>query len=364
MNELLNVIYIGRSRLHRNRANLIQTLHTVAAFSRLGINVRLYLPPWKRNLDVDKKLSELGITSPVDMRPSQLLHARWKLWPFVRFNRKMLREADGVYVRSHHVSLALSAYKVSHHFEVHDTRKIIDEGDMDAIIHHHQTGLIEWLLPISNAASDTLVKYGAVPDRIHVSPSGVNWNVFKSIKRFNPDHLDYPHIVYLGQLIKDHGLDIFNAVAKKNLGRVSLVGNQKTNIEPSDSVRVEQPVPHNQVYKWYEKSDLILLPYQPGLRHAESISPLKLFEALASGRPIIASDLPPIREIIKHGETALLVDPEDMEGWIAAIRQICDNRELASRLAKNSRALAPFYSWDKRAENIARSLGWREKCLT
>ncbi|MET0090964.1 MAG: hypothetical protein ABW068_13290 [Candidatus Thiodiazotropha sp.] len=70
------LIYLGRSRLHRNRANLIQTLHTLAAFTELGIATRLYLPPWHSKVTPAQRLHDMGIDTPIDLRAAPALAQR------------------------------------------------------------------------------------------------------------------------------------------------------------------------------------------------------------------------------------------------------------------------------------------------
>jgi glycosyltransferase involved in cell wall biosynthesis len=85
---------------------------------------------------------------------------------------------------------------------------------------------------------------------------------------------------------------------------------------------------------------------------------MKLFEAMAAGRPIIASDLTPLREILEHEKTALLVEPGGVEAWVGAIATLRNDRALAARLASGAKALASRFSWRERALAIARTLGW------
>jgi glycosyltransferase involved in cell wall biosynthesis len=82
------------------------------------------------------------------------------------------------------------------------------------------------------------------------------------------------------------------------------------------------------------------------------MSPVKLFEAMAAGRPVIASDLPVLREIITDGENGLLVQPEDPQAWIQAIRRLQKSPQLAAEIAGNARKTAQSYSWDRRAAGI------------
>jgi glycosyltransferase involved in cell wall biosynthesis len=85
-----------------------------------------------------------------------------------------------------------------------------------------------------------------------------------------------------------------------------------------------------------------------------------MFEAMAAGRPIIASDLPTIREVLKHEHNALLVEPHDLEAWSQAVNRLRLDRSLAVRLATNARAEARNYSWVERASRIARAIDLRD----
>jgi glycosyltransferase involved in cell wall biosynthesis len=94
------------------------------------------------------------------------------------------------------------------------------------------------------------------------------------------------------------------------------------------------------------------MPYQADLRHAATISPIKLFEAMAAGRLVIASDLPPIREVIRHGENGLLVPADDPAAWIAAVRRAQDAPDHAMAMAMKGRETAAEYDWGTRARRL------------
>jgi glycosyltransferase involved in cell wall biosynthesis len=356
-----DVIYIARSRLHRNRANLIQTLHTAAAFGALGVQVRLYLPPWSRRTAVAARLDELGISPTFDLRSSRFLRSRWQFLgfrPFILANRVELRNAGAVYTRSPEISGALASAGLVHHLEVHEIDYLRTTGFLGRVARWHRSRLIDWLVPISRAAADDLREAGAAAERIHVGPSGVDLDAYQDVKPFDGNRLDQPRILYVGRISRDRGLGIFQALAERSVGTITLVGEQEDAIRLHPSLRVAPFVPHRDVPRWYGQADLVLLPYQPELRHATSLSPMKLFEAMAAGRPIIASDLPPLREVLEHGRTALLVESDRVEAWVTAIATLQHDRALAARLASGAKELASRFSWHERALGIARALGW------
>jgi len=351
------LIYLGRSRLHRNRANLIQTLHTVAAFTEIGIRTRLYLPPWHDNVTPEQRLHEMGIRSRLDIRRTQLLHRRWPVSAFIRFHRSLLRSTPAVYVRSHELSLGLASRGIVHHFEVHTLQPIIARGQLESIIDYHTRGVIDWLIPISHNIARALIAAGADKQRIHVSPSGVDPGAYEDLSPLDTGRLSWPRIVYLGRISRDRGLDILTHLAEQALGEVRLVGDCDDAVTQSPHLRYSPAVPHREVPALYAASELVLLPYQPDLIHADGISPMKLFEAMAAGRPIIASDLAPIREILRHGDNALLVNPTDPLAWEHAVRCLQQDPGLALQLAAQARRDVSAYSWTRRAAGIAQAVG-------
>lgn len=358
------IIYIGRSRLHRDRANVIQTLHTVAAFQQLGIQAPLYLPSWHGRIELMARLQEFGINERLDIHPVRFLRKSWGLRWFVYSHRHELNQADQVYVRSPEISLALATAGIRHNFEVHTLRSLAKHGQLNTVIAYHRRGIVNRLFPISRTAADMLIEAGAVRDRIHVSPSGVLLEAYEKVTPFNPDHLDRPRVLYVGAISRDRGLNIFTTLATSGLVEIRLVGRQENPIAPQPGLTLQSHVPHRDVPYLYDQADLVLLPYQPALEHADAISPLKLFEAMAAGRPIIASDIGPIRDILTHEVNALLVPPDDIEAWLNAVQRLTRERDLAVRLARNAREEAKHYTWRRRAEGIARALGLYPACTS
>jgi glycosyltransferase involved in cell wall biosynthesis len=97
---------------------------------------------------------------------------------------------------------------------------------------------------------------------------------------------------------------------------------------------------------------MLVLPNPASAISTSYTSPLKLFEYMAAARPIVASDLPSLREVLVDGESALLVPPGDPAAMALAIERIAADRALAARLATAAHARVAEYTWARRAEHL------------
>lgn len=108
--------------------------------------------------------------------------------------------------------------------------------------------------------------------------------------------------------------------------------------------------------QYYAASNLFVLPSVPG---GSENSPLVLFEAMASGKPAVASRLPGVCEIVQDGETGLLVPPAEPDELAAAVARLLNDDGFRSAAGLRARAAAERYSWDdcaRRMEEIYREL--------
>jgi len=103
--------------------------------------------------------------------------------------------------------------------------------------------------------------------------------------------------------------------------------------------------------------DLLLMPYQRNVSAssggdiARYLSPMKLFEYLACGRPILSSNLPVLQEVL-NPQNAVLLPPDDLESWVVAIRELHHNPAQRATLAAQAQQDAQQYSWEARAARI------------
>lgn len=354
---MATIVYLAWGRPQRPRANLIQTLHTVAALTGIGVSTRLYLPPVPRDLDVPAFLAEMGLRQPIDLRGTWSLHRRWGGWPFALLHRGELLRASAVYTRVPELSLVLARSGVPHFLEVHDTGHLRTEGTIGRVVNACRSGPTLGLVAISGAGRDSLLEAGAPPTRVHVLPSGVDVDAFASVPPLRVEDLVHPRALYAGRISHDRGLSILEHIAAAGCP-VHLVGLRDDNPRQDISdLAVSPPVTHAAVPGLYAGAALALMPYQPELRHAESISPIKIFEAMAAGRLVIASDLPPLRELVTSGVNGLLVRPGDPDAWLAAIDWVRANPQAALAMAETGRQDAARFSWRARAQRLCTLMG-------
>lgn len=105
--------------------------------------------------------------------------------------------------------------------------------------------------------------------------------------------------------------------------------------------------------------DVLLAPYARsvatpgGVDTSRWMSPMKVFEYLAAGRPVVCSDLPVLREVLEDGVTALLVDAEDVSAWCDAVERLRDDAALRSRLGTQGRAVhRRRFTWTVRTDRL------------
>jgi glycosyltransferase involved in cell wall biosynthesis len=120
----------------------------------------------------------------------------------------------------------------------------------------------------------------------------------------------------------------------------------------ADRVTFTGLVPPERVPGLLRQASVLVLPNRASAISTSFTSPLKLFEYMAAGRPIVASDLPSLREVLHDQVDALLVPPGDAGALAAAIRTLLADPALARRLAGAAAAAVPQYGWDRRAERL------------
>jgi glycosyltransferase involved in cell wall biosynthesis len=119
-----------------------------------------------------------------------------------------------------------------------------------------------------------------------------------------------------------------------------------------DRLLIAPRVPHHRVAEYLRAADVGLLLYPPTRYLSEFSSPLKLVEYLACGLPIVATDLPALRELVADGETGIFVPYDDVVAIAGRLVDILHDDLALQRLSAGAAASGERYSYAQRARRI------------
>lgn len=174
-------------------------------------------------------------------------------------------------------------------------------------------------------------------------------------------------IGYFGHLYPGRGIEVIQGVAERYPAHSFLVygGNEIEIRKYNENNTISNlffmgHIPPNLVHNVMEMMDVLLMPYQKsvsiglaGVDTAQWMSPMKMFEYLSVGIPIISSDLPVLREVLEDGVNSILVTPDDVDEWSAALKTVIYDSNLYDKLGNNAYNLyCSKYTWKLRAENM------------
>ncbi|HEY4501958.1 MAG TPA: glycosyltransferase [Candidatus Paceibacterota bacterium] len=122
------------------------------------------------------------------------------------------------------------------------------------------------------------------------------------------------------------------------------------------TIHIVGQVPHAQVPLWLAAADVLILPNTKNVEiSAHYTSPMKLFEYMASGRPIVASLIPSIAEVLSE-DAAFFVPPDDPAAMARAISKVLSEPREAESRASRAQSAVLEYSWIRRAQRLIERL--------
>lgn len=131
---------------------------------------------------------------------------------------------------------------------------------------------------------------------------------------------------------------------------------------PDEALILVDRRPHTEVPRWIRACDVVSIPWSFNEVSAYFTSPLKLFEYMAAGSLIVASDLPSLREVLVDRHNALLVEPGSSQALAAALVECVGDRALADRLGAQAAHDVRGYTWESRAREVLYSIGVDAGC--
>jgi glycosyltransferase involved in cell wall biosynthesis len=171
-------------------------------------------------------------------------------------------------------------------------------------------------------------------------------------------------VLYHGGLSRDRGIEPLVA-ATAPLQRATLVlmgygelearlGRIATDPATNGRIRLMPAVPPAELLGWVASADVAAMPIQPTTLNHRLTTPNKLFEAMAAGVPVVASDLPGMAGVVREAGNGLLVDPTDVDALGAAIGEVLDAspERRTAWIEGGRRATLERYAWEHQLERL------------
>jgi glycosyltransferase involved in cell wall biosynthesis len=272
-----------------------------------------------------------------------------------RFGYKTLFEVNG-----------LPSIELKYHYPGLDSELLAKIKEQEIATLH----LSDAIICPSNVTRDYIASLGLSRKLITVIPNGVSPSDF-SASPLPPREGRIPTLLYIGTLADWQGLEVVIKALPKILEaqpvQLRIVGRGRSRqrkvlskhirkLGVEGSVFVQPAVPHHEVPALIAESDICIAPLGLNDRNVtQGACPIKVLEYMASSRPLIASNMPIVRELVREDVDGLLFSPNDSEDLARKVLMLLNGVELSKRLADSAteRALTKF-TWHESQKKLVR----------
>ena len=374
----MRIAAIATSRIPSRSANSIRVMKVCQAMVRLGHEVELWTP------GASPAPSWVELRRTYDVRVEFGLH-RVRSWAALRrwdFSLRAVGQSIGAqpdlwYVWPYQAAAALARLGHPTILEMHD-RPAGVAGPALFRLFLRGSGARR-LLVITEALRAWLearYRRPLQPPFTVITPSGVDLEPYDGLPsaREARARLGWSEAFvagYTGHLYPGRGLELMLELARRSPeivfvwagGEPEALGGWATRLEADgiQNVRLLGFVPQRDLPLIQAACDVLLMPYQRAIAvssggdTAAFASPMKVFEYMAAGRPILSSDLPVLREVLNDGN-AVLLDPQEVDAWEAALKSLVGDEPRRIRLGEAARRGAARYSWLERTRRALEGL--------
>lgn len=366
----MKIAYFASSRLPSDAANAVQVMKMCEAFAAAGHEVRMYARTGHTESSAEELFARYAVRHPFEIK---LIDApdMWALGGML-YGRKVAADIvsggfkpDLLYGRNLHALFACRKMGVKMIYEAHAApynclRQWLEDRLFNGPYFFQ-------LVTINNALRDYYCSTHAVLNsgqiRVIVAHDGADDDFITD----KPEPEKFC-VGYAGGLFPGKGFEQIVAIARAmpeiEFRVVGALETIKTMSLPGNLLPAGR-LEYKDVPGFLAGCSVLLAPYQ---RHvttnsagigniADWMSPLKIFEYMASRRAIVASRLPAIEEILQSERNALLVAPENISEWCQAIRRLQYDNPLRKRLADAAcNDFKKMYTWSGRAAAVISGL--------
>ncbi|MDQ5970936.1 MAG: hypothetical protein QG603_713 [Patescibacteria group bacterium] len=375
MNKMIKFYYIANYRFPSERAHSIQVAENCQAFADLGYELVLLVP--QRRTSIQKDFFEFyGLKKNFSIRKIFCLDLldkfpnRFTFWlQNITFNLSILftlrhQKYSIIYSRDflNVIFLALLGRELV--FEVHNISAHV------GFLRNKLFNKVRYVV-ISHGLKEALIKIGIDSNKILVAPDGVNTDKFlinstvekNDLKKKFHWPLDQKIILYTGQLYEWKGVDVLLAAASSLLGyQVCIVGGSVDQIDQlkkkfqADNIFFMGQQAYSDLPLFLQAADCLVLPNSSKEKISKYYtSPMKLFEYLSSGAPIVAADLPSIREIVSEKEVYFF-EADNFQSLAQSVESVFVDPVVTKIKTLASKKKAEEFSWKHRVDKISKFL--------
>ncbi|HOQ60311.1 MAG TPA: glycosyltransferase [Vicinamibacterales bacterium] len=359
-----------------------QVMKNAEALALAGAEVRLAIPRAYRSIvrpaaRRHRALREFyGVSASLDLQDILTIPctpARLEKWPhaLVAQRRAALAGCDLLYSRNLFPAWLAARRRSRVVYETH--RRFDAASGLKARAFLDLAGRRELVGVVTNSeyVRESLLRAGVGADRVLSSKLGHDPRDFAArltkVEACQALALDprRPLAVYAGHVDATKGIDALLAIAGllPDVGFLLVGGSRIASAALAvrarrmglSNVSTRPRVPPRAVVPYLYASDILINPPSSTLlAFPHTITPIKLYNYLAAGRPIVAGRTPDVAELLTHDVDALLCRPDDPHAAADAIARVLRTPELAARLAARALETSARYTWEERGRRILR----------
>jgi len=370
------ICYIANSTVPSQTANSFQVMKMCDGFAGLGMDVILLLPKNEniKSFYILKDFYSLSNNFDIEylmrLKTDRLSNFSYALSVLIYVLRKLGKKVI-YYTRNELIALWLARLGFPVIYETHQFNygnKSIDSKIQKRVLKLSSLPALLFIVSISNMLKMKWLQVGVPEEKIFVLHDAVDLERFFNLpeKETLRKEIGLPIekfiVTYCGKISKDRGIEILleTALRLKDVYFLIIGGREKEIINEFKEYVIKRKienvlftgfVENKIVPKYLKASDVLVMLHTDACLIKDVTSPLKLFEYLAAGKPIIACDLPAIKEILKDEENALLIKPS-VSDLIKGIKRIRQDNKLIRKIEENNFQLAQKYTWKNRCEKI------------